>query len=221
MTGPEHRQSPRRQWVTALTCLAVLSVAAASTESDPLHILRKGFGEKALARTVSVHYHLAVSRPDGSRLREGDYCLEPGTGTLVVRNTADGSLSWISPTGNGVRRNGTNVPLDEATTARLRAHAATHFLRLLRDPATRAQWQDTHRIRLFPAGQDAFDVRLDAHHRIVENRFDDGTVSVEHDYRDIGGIWWPMRFDAMKDGKPVASGLFSNLRLETTACERP
>lgn len=211
-----HR-SIRRPLLLALACTATVALAQADT---PQSRLKAAFGGAALDAIARFDYRLNVTDAQGKTLREGQYVLLPASRRLHVRDTlaTDRTEAWSGDDGSW-RLVGTQWEfLGPAPAAPYRQHVAYHFLPLLRDPATRYQALSGDRLRLSPAGAASFEVRLDpVSGRIIENRFDGGTTARELDYRDVGGLRWPMVFEVVESGAVVRHGRFSEASVSTQA----
>lgn len=199
--------------------LAVALVAPpvlAAPGSGALDELRTAYGGGRLDAVETFAYRLRIVDAQGGVVRDARYRLEPGSGRLYVEDLLDGSRSWWDGrAGWRLQPDGRWLSLGEAGAARLSGHVRTHFLRLWRDPGTRVEALGELRLRIRPATGEGFEVRLDPDTGlIVENRFDDGTVAVESDYRDIDGVMWPMRFEIRRPGQPPVRAEFSDARID-------
>jgi hypothetical protein len=159
-------------------------------------------------------YRLTRTDARGVVTRDERYRLDLETGAVWSRDLRTGvEIWWDGATGWRRAKAGDEPTKDEAAGTRLQSHAAFNFFRLLRDPATRAEWTAERRIRLTPAGEEAFEVELDpASGRIVANHFAGGLVSSEADYQSVGALVWPMEFRV--PGANAFTGRFSEVELQ-------
>lgn len=206
-----------RWWRTLLTfaCVFLVVVAThADTRSAPLDALAASFGGWALLREVRTFaYRLTRTDAQGVVTRDERYRLDLEKGHVWSRDLRTGVETWWDGAAGWRRATNDGEPArDEAAGTRLRSHAAFNFFRLLRDPATRAEWTAERRIRLTPAGEEAFEVELDpSSGRIVANHFAGGFVSDEADYQPVGSLVWPMEFRV--PGAKAFTGRFSEVEL--------
>jgi hypothetical protein len=201
--------------------LLFLPLAANPAESDPrrdarapLDVLAASFGGwEAMRAGRTLAYRLTVTDEDQAVRRDARYRLDLASGAVWSRDLLTGEeTEWDGTTGRR-RRGQAEATRDDAAGERLRTHAAYNFLRLLRDPATRAEWQGAWRIRLHPAGAAAFAVELDpSNGRIRSNHFDDGAFSTEEDYQPVGALVWPMRF-VVPSASGGRTGVFRDVQL--------
>lgn len=198
-----------------LTCVLMgVAAARADLRPAPLDALAASFGGWAPLREVRTFaYRLTRTDAQGVVTRDECYRLDLETGHVWSRDLRTGvEIWWDGAAGWRRAATGGDAVRDEAAGARLRSHAAYNFYRLLRDPATRAEWTDAGRIRLTPAGEEAFEVELDsATGRIVANHFDGGMVSGEFDYQPLGALVWPTEFRV--PGARAFSARFSEIQL--------
>lgn len=206
------------RWMRALvtfTCGLLIVVAAhADLRPAPLDALAASFGGWASLRKVRTFaYRLTRLNAQGVVTRDERYRLDLETGHVWSRDLRTGIETWWDGAAGWRRAAAVSEPArDDAAGARLRSHAAFNFFRLLRDPATRAEWTAERRIRLTPAGEEAFEVELDAASgRIVANHFAGGFVSDEADYQSVGALVWPMEFRV--PGENAFTGRFSEVEL--------
>lgn len=201
-----------RTWLV-LVCALLGAAAPAAERPAPLDALAASFGGWTPLRAVRTFaYRLTRTDAQGVVTRDESYRLDLENGQVWSRDRRsgdeawwDGAAGWRRPAAGGA------AGRDDAAGARLRSHAAFNFFRLLRDPATRAEWTGERRIRLTPAGEEAFEVELDpASGRIVANHFGP-VVSGEFDYRPVGALVWPMEFRV--PGAKASVGRFSELEL--------
>jgi hypothetical protein len=207
-----------RTWARIAACaLAVLFSTTAGAQPAPdvpdeLARLRKGLGgDAALASVRSFDYRLQVRAPDGTLERDTRYRLDPASGAVCahslledVTRYRDAATRWR------IGADGRRMPLADEDADALAAHAAYHFVRLLRDPHTRATRVGA-RVRLQPASHEAFEVTLDARDRIVANHFEDGTEVAERRHRRVDGVEWPMEFEVRTGPRAGAVGVFSEV----------
>lgn len=200
----------------AFTCILLgVVVAHADTRSAPLDALAVSFGGWSPLREVRTFaYRLTRTDAQGVVTRDERYRLDLESGQIWSRDLRTGVEAWWDGAAGWRRAADDREPgRDEAAGARLRSHAAFNFFRLLRDPATRAEWTAEWRIRMTPAGEEAFEVELDpASGRIVANYFAGSLGSDETDYQPIGGaLVWPMEFRTR--GANASTGRFSEVEL--------
>lgn len=216
---PRSVRSMMRQ-LPALLLLGGFAFGVLAQDAAPGARVKAGLGGSPVDATTRFDYRLQVSDAAGRVQRTGEYVLLPAKRQLYVRDTlaAAPTETWSGEAGTW-RRIGTQWELlGEPLAAPLRRHVAYHFLALLQDPATRYSDAGPGRVRIAPSGADAFEVKLDsATGRIIENRFDSGTRAREFDYRDVGGVQWPMAFDVIESDKVVRRGRFSDVRVGTQA----
>lgn len=201
--------------LVTFACVFLPVIAAhADTRPAPLDALAASFGGWAPLREVRTFaYRLTRIDAQGAVTRDERYRLDLEKGSVWSRDLRTGVETWWDGSAGWRRAKPGDKPAkDEAAGTRLRSHAAFNFFRLLRDSATRAEWTSERRIRLTPAGEDAFEVELDpASGRIVENHFAGGFVSDEADYQRVGSLVWPMEFRV--PGLKAFTGRFSEVEL--------
>ena len=204
--------------MTILPTLA-LCLAAVSPPQDARDALAAAFGPAA-AQVAAIEYRLRVEDAAGQPVSDARYLLLPAPARLY-REDAD-TRSWSDPASAWRWSRGQWESLGEAGRAPLRAHVAYNFFALLRDPAAGIERAGGARLRLAPAGHEAFEVELDAQGRIVRNLFADGTTVRELDYRAVqGGLQWPMRYEVLEQGEATRIGRFSDFRVAAaTRCRR-
>jgi hypothetical protein len=177
--------------------------------------LKSGLGGAAVDAVQRFEYRLQVVDRAGRTQRAADYVLLPKLRQLYMRDAAPAAPSetWSGPDGTWRRSAGQWEFLGDALAAPARQHVAYNFLALLQDRGTTYSDAGAGRIRIAPTDAAAFEVELDpATERIVENRFDGGLRAREFDYRDVGGVQWPMAFEVVEAGKILRGGRFSQVR---------
>lgn len=205
-------------WCVWLVFTGALLLAAAPALADtrpaPLDALAASFGGWAPLREVRTFaYRLKRLNAQGVVTRDERFRLDLEKGHVWSRDLSTGVETWWDSSAGWRHAAADGEPVrDEAAGARLRSHAAFNFFRLLRDPATQAEWTGERRIRLTPAGEEPFEVELDpASGRIVANHFPGGLVSDEADYQPVGALVWPMEFRV--PGANAFTGRFSEVEL--------
>ena len=201
-----------------ITSLAVLGIAAAQTSGIgmPRETLRTAFGGVALDAVGRFDYRLTVENAEGQLQRDAHYALAPASGLLHVRDllAAGQPQVWSAPDGTWRRVDGELQFLGAALAQPYREHVAYHFLPLFASAQTRYERLAADRIRIAPAGADAFEVVIDPQSgRILENHFDGGVIGRELDYQRFAGVWWPMQFEIVVDGKKIRHGRFSDVKV--------
>ncbi|MBI5426580.1 MAG: hypothetical protein HZA32_21090 [Opitutae bacterium] len=201
-------------WIVFAGALLLAAASAlAGTRPAPLDALATSFGGWAPLREVRTMTYRLTRFSGGTRVGEVLYRLDLESGHVWSRDMLTNEESWWDGATGWRRAAKGNPERDAGVADRLREHAAYHFFRLLRDPATRAEWINLTRIRIKPAGQEAFEVELDpSDGRIRSNHFGDVTVR-EGFYEPVGQLVWPMKFIVEQPLKPPASGHFSAVRL--------
>ena len=182
----------------------------------PAEMLRTAFGGAALDAVGRFDYRLTVENAGGQVQRDAYYALAPASGLLHVRDLlAPGQPQiWSAPDGTWRRDGGEIQFLGAALAQPYREHVVYHFLPLFASAQTRYQSLAVDRIRITPAGAAAFEVVIDPQSgRILENRFDGGVVGRELDYRQFAGVWWPMQFEIVVDGRKMRHGRFTDVRV--------
>jgi hypothetical protein len=198
----------------ACVLLGVAAMHAADPRPAPLDALAASFGGWTPLREVRTFaYRLMRLDAQGVVTRDERYRLDLETGHVWSRDLRTGIETWWDGAAGWCRAVTDGDPArDDVAGARLRSHAAFNFFRLLRDPATRAEWTGERRIRLTPTGEEAFEVELDpVSGRIVANHFAGGFVSDEADYQPVGALVWPMEFRV--PGANAFTGRFSEVEL--------
>lgn len=221
-----HRTAP----LSLLLCLAGAAVPAAAQDAvaqrgsdrdaSAQARVRGAFGGDAAAAVTRFDYRLVVTDAAGRVRRDARYALLPRTRALHVHDASADTRVWSGEDGSWRWSGGQWDVLGPALAQPYRDHVAYHFLPMLQDPATgyEAAPGDGDRVRVSPRGVAPFEVRLDpASGRVVENRFDGGTVVRELDYRDVGGVPWPMAFEVLGDGGVAQRGQFSDVVASTAA----
>jgi hypothetical protein len=194
----------------AVTMFAMAGSPAIAAE-EAREILRAALGGEAATQVARFDYRLTVEDGAGTVLRDANYALQPRAARLYQRDllATASSETWSEPQGTWRLTDGQWEFAGPAIADPLRAHVAYHFLALLADPSASVQGVAPDRLRLSPAGQDAFDVVLDAGSgRIVQNLFDDGTLVRELEWTDVGGVWWPMLYELVQQGAVTRRGRF-------------
>lgn len=207
---------PLRLLLAFLLWSPVIAGATTAPAARPaLEVLAEALGgAEAVRAGRTFAYRLTRTAANGVVGRDEDYRLDLDTGQVWRRDRRSGEETWWDGTAGWRRPAAGAAPQrDDETGRRLQAHGAYNFLRLLRDPATRAEWRGPHRLRLHPAGVEAFEVELDPRDgRIVANHFDDGSFSEETDYAPLGALVWPMAF-RVPGPEGASVGRFSEVRL--------
>lgn len=197
------------------------ALAAENLTAHPaLDVLAEGFGGWDAVRSGRTFaYRLKLTNAKQVLVRDDLYRIDLVTGHVWSRNLLTLEEAWWDGASGWSRVGAAGPVRDEAAGTRLKAHAAYNFLRLLRDPATQAEWVVQRgawifpRMQLTPASHDPFEVEIiPASRQIVTNHFRDGTRSTERNYRPVGPIVWPMSFDVMQ-GRGFTNGEFSELHL--------
>lgn len=205
-----------RRWFTCLLLLIALAAHAVepAVSAPPLDVLAQGFGGWPALRAVRTFaYRLTVTDKSGAVTRDALYRLELANGHVWSKNLLADEETWWDGASGWRRTGSAPAERDEQVARKLREHAAYNFFRLLRDPATRAEWSGLRRICLTPAGQAAFEVELFATgHRIALNDFGDVTVA-EASYEPIESLVWPRCFSVGSKDGVVATGRYRELVL--------
>jgi len=204
----------------ALLLLCGFTLTALAHDAAPDARVKTALGGAAVDAATRFDYRLQVSDASGQVRRAGEYVLLPAKRQVYLRDAlaATPTETWSDEKGAWRRLGAQWEFLGDPLASSLRQQVAYHFLALLQDPATRYSDAGPDRVRIAPAGVDAFAVQLDAATgRIIENRFDSGTRAREFDYRDVGGVQWPMAFDVIEAGKVVHRGRFSDVHVGTQA----
>ncbi|HZH42916.1 MAG TPA: hypothetical protein VEY50_02365 [Lysobacter sp.] len=203
-----------------ILALSLLMPAALACAQEPGAALRSAFGGARLEAVGHFDYRLRTSNADGTAAASAHYRLLPGSRLLHVREAA--AQVWSGPQTTWRFADGQWDVLGDTGARRYRDHVAYHFLALLRDPATRYDTLGLHRVRIAPQGAAPFEAVLDpASGLIVENRFVGGVVGRELDYREFGGVRWPLRYELVRDGTLLRGGVFEDVRVGNDATLPP
>lgn len=204
----------------AFLLLGGFSLGVLAQDASPNARVKAGLGGAAVDAVARFDYRLQISDAAGRLQRAGHYSLLPAQRRLYVREAlpAPAAQTWSGPDGTWRLSDAQWEFLGESLASPLRQHVAYNFLALLRDPKTQYSEAGPDRVRIAPAGADAFEVQLDtATGRILENRFGPDASAREFDYRDVGGVHWPMSFDVVVNGAVTRRGRFSHVRVGTQA----
>lgn len=207
--------------IATVLLLGTLSTAAFAKDT-PAARLKVAFGGDAVEAVERFDYRLTLTDSGARVLRDTRYVLLPGTRRLHAQDLLGPVQVWSGEDGSWELRDGQWSFLGSSLAAMHRQHVAYHFLALLRDPGTRYEPQEGNQLRLKPTGASPFQVRLDTTTgRISENRFDGGRVAREFDYQRVGGVWWPMGFELLDQGRTTATGRFSETAVDANATLPP
>lgn len=183
--------------------------------------LKSAFGGPALDAVGRFDYRLTVEDAAGTVQRDADHVLLPASKRLYLHDRL--ALAprdvWSGPDDTWRRTGGQLEYLGPTAADTYRGMTDYHFLPMLVDPQTAYQQLSPDRLRITPAGAAPFEVRLDPATGLIQsNHFDNGVLAKETDYRQVGGIWWPMEFEVVRDGQISRRGRFSATAVaETTA----
>jgi WD40-like Beta Propeller Repeat len=207
-------------WVVAASVFLLAAPMTANVQPSgnptPRDALRSAFGGTALDAIGRFDYRLTVESAEGQVQRDARYALTPASGRLYVRDliAAGESQIWSAPDGTWQRVDGQIQFLGSALAQPYRGHVASHFLSLFASPRTRYERTAADRIRIAPADAEAFEVVIDPKSgHILENRFASGATGRELDYRQFDGVWWPMQYEIVIDGRKVRHGRFSDVEV--------
>lgn len=197
----------------------VVSTAAAEPPGVATPPLVQAFGGPAIDAVGSFRYRLTVMDDQNRVLRDARYVLAPGEGRLHVRDLrSPDEQVWYERQGTWRLAGDQLEFLGEVAARPYREHVAYHFLALLRDPATNYSRLSAERVRIGPAGASPFEAVLDPVTGLIrENHFADGVVGRELDYRLVGGVQWPMRFEIVAGGRLTRHGSFSETSISAAA----
>jgi WD40-like Beta Propeller Repeat len=206
-------------WVLAASLFSLVAAMAANAQASSNRTardaLRSAFGGSALDAVGRFDYRLTVENAEGQVQRDALYALAPASEWLHVRDliAAGESQIWSAANGTWQRIDGQIQFLGTALAQPYRRHVAYHFLPLFASPHTLYERTAADRIRITPADADAFEVVIDPKSgRILENRFEASTGR-EFDYRQVDGVWWPMQYEIVIDGRKARHGRFSAVKV--------
>lgn len=197
-----------------LLCCSVASLVHA--QDAPRARLKDAFGGEAVDAVGRFDYRLMVRDETGASLRDAQYALAPAASRLYLRELSGASAEvWSEREGTWRLSEGQLTFLGPQATRPYREHVAYHFLPLLADRDAQFETLTSDRIRITPAGADAFEVVLDPRTGLIrENRFDGGVIGRELDYRAVAGVHWPMTFEIVADGRITRRGRFTQVSVQ-------
>lgn len=207
------------RWLICLLLVGVTALPAARPVPDekPLDVIAKGLGGwDAVRAGRTFAYRLKITDQRGTVQRDALYRLELANGHIWSKNLQTGEETWWDGTSGWHRFGKGEAVRDDDAAKTLGEHAAYNFLRLLRDPETRAEWRDAlglQEVRLVPAGRTAFMATLVPDGGWIRmSRFGDITV-FEGRYEKVGALVWPMQFDVHNRNGPTSTGSYSEIAL--------
>lgn len=200
--------------------LAPGSAQAARCPPDAgLEQVRAAFGGARLAEIGSLRYRMQLRRA-GQPDRWLEHQIAPRSGALRERSAVD--LRWWDGATGWVQHAAGLAMLDASASRKLALASAYNFLSLLARPDVAAASAGAHRLRLTPPLGEAFTVDLDpANCLIRSNHFDDGSVGLEGDYRRLGGVAWPFRFELRKGDQRLVQGRFTRVAVHDDGIDPP